>query len=79
MGRPLGLDSKIADAFGVTRHAVLKWRNKGAPFCSADALLDWLNWTWGIRCLDNYPPRCPRLRARVRAAMKRPRVPNSGN
>ena len=54
----------------MTRQAVHKWRQRGAPFHSAEALLGWLANQHGIRARDNFHPRCPALLARLKAAME---------
>ena len=69
MARPTGICSRPAEVFGVTRQAVYRWQKQGAPFHSAEALLHWLNNQFYIRCMDYFPLRCPRLLARVKAAM----------
>jgi DNA-binding transcriptional regulator YiaG len=74
MSRPQESLSKVADVFGVTRQAVHKWRQRGAPFHSAEALLGWLANQHGIRALDNFHPRCPALLARVKVILEPPAV-----
>ena len=53
MGRPPETFSKVAAALGVTRQAVYKWHQAGAPFHSAGELYDWLNRPF-VRVLDDY-------------------------
>lgn len=53
MGRPKETFSKVAAGLGVTRQAVYKWHQDGAPFHSAGALYDWLNRPF-VRVLDDY-------------------------
>jgi hypothetical protein len=77
MARPTGINSRLAEVFGVTRQAVHRWRKQGAPFHSAEVLLHWLNNQLHTRCMDYLPPRCPRLLARVKAALSPPTRPSS--
>ena len=69
MSRPQESISKVAAVFGVSRQAVHKWMRKGAPFHSAEALLNWLSNQIGIRVLDNFRHRCPVLLENLKAAM----------
>ena len=62
--------SKVADVFSVTRQAVHKWRQRGAPFHSAEALLGWLCNQHGIRSLDHLHPKCPALLARLKVILE---------
>ena len=72
MGRPPETFSKVAAVFGVTRQAVHKWHNAGAPFHSADTLLTWLNNRDRGGVLDNFAHRCPVLRAKLEQALAWP-------
>jgi len=72
MARPPETFGKVAAVFGVTRQAVHKWKRNGAPFCSANALLTWLNNREGTRVLDNFSHRCPVLRADLERALEWP-------
>ena len=53
MGRPPETFNKVAAALGVTRQAVYKWHQAGAPLHSAGELYDWLNRPF-VRVLDDY-------------------------
>ena len=70
MARPTGMYSRLAEVFGVSRQAVYRWQKQGAPFYTAEALLQWLNNQFYIRCMDYFPLHCPRLQARVKAAIR---------
>jgi transposase-like protein len=75
MGRPASVYSKVADVFGVSRQAVYKWRDQGAPFNSTDALLRWLGNQWYIRCTANFNLRSAILWEEVHTALRRQRRP----
>ena len=76
MPRPTGIYSRLAEVFGVSRQAVYRWQKQGAPFYTAEALLYWLNNQFYIRCMDYFPSRCPKLLARVKAAMRPTKRPS---
>lgn len=75
MGRPTSVYSKVADVFGVSRHAVYKWRDQGAPFNSTDGLLRWLGNQWYIRCTANFNLRSVILWGELHTALYRQRRP----
>ncbi len=65
MARPQESLSKVAGVFGVTRQTVYKWKHAGAPFDSANALLDWLKLSPDRRLFDRVSPDCPELRQKL--------------
>ncbi len=65
MARPQESLSKVAGVFGVTRQTVYKWKHSGAPFDSADSLLDWLKLSPDRRLFDRVSPECPELRQKL--------------
>jgi hypothetical protein len=75
MGRPLGTYGKVARVFGVTPHAVRKWKAQGCPFRSTDGLLCWLSDQWLNRTAENFNLRCMVLWGDLHHALARERRP----
>jgi hypothetical protein len=75
MGRPLGTYGKVARVFGVTPHAVRKWKAQGCPFRSTDGLLHWLSNQWLNRTAENFNLRCLVLWGDLHHALARERRP----
>jgi hypothetical protein len=75
MGRPLGTYGKVARVFGVTTHAVRKWKAHGCPFRSTNGLLQWLSDQWLNRTAENFNLRCMVLWGDVHQALYRLRRP----